>query len=125
MTDLWVLQEGDLVVDAASGAVAERVLAVHPGALHHLLLPGLVDAQVRRVDEAAQDEVREVLAEVVEGHPGVEEVTVGEERRGEERTVEEEGTECRYNVCCGMFGEAVCLKNKRSFSTSPKSSPRV
>lgn len=40
-----------------------------PGASHHLLLPGLVDAQVGGVDKAAQDQVSEVLAEVVERHP--------------------------------------------------------
>lgn len=40
-----------------------------PGAPHHLLLPGLVDAQVGGVDEAAQDQVSEVLAEVIKCHP--------------------------------------------------------
>lgn len=57
------------MVDAASGAVAERVLTQRPGAPHHLLLPGLVDAQVGGVDEAAQDQVSEVLAEVIKSHP--------------------------------------------------------
>lgn len=57
------------MIDAASRAVAKGVLAVDPGAPHHLLLPGFVDAQVGGVDEAAQDQVREVLAEVVERHP--------------------------------------------------------
>lgn len=68
-TNLGVLQEGGLVIDAASRAVAKGVLTVDPGAPHHLLLPGFVDAQVGGVDEAAQDQVREVLAEVVERHP--------------------------------------------------------
>lgn len=40
-----------------------------PGSSHHFLLPGFVDAQVRRVDEAAHDQVREILAEIIEGHP--------------------------------------------------------
>lgn len=57
------------MIDAASGPVTKGVLAVDPGAPHHLFLPGLVDAQVGGVDEAAQDQVREVLAEVVERHP--------------------------------------------------------
>lgn len=57
------------MVDAASGAVPERVLTQRPGAPHHLLLPGLVDAQVGGVDEAAQDQVSEVLAEVIKCHP--------------------------------------------------------
>lgn len=57
------------MIDAASGSVAKRILAVDPGAPHHLLLPGLVDAQVGGVDEAAEDQVGEVLAEVVEVHP--------------------------------------------------------
>lgn len=54
-TNLRVLQEGGLVIDAASGPVAKGVLAVDPGAPHHLLLPGFVDAQVGGVDEAAQN----------------------------------------------------------------------
>ena len=57
------------MVDAAPGAVAQRVLAERPGAPHHLLLPGLVDAQVGGVDEATQNQVSEVLAEVIKGHP--------------------------------------------------------
>lgn len=67
------------MIDAASGPVAKGVLAVDPGAPHHLLLPGFVDAQVGGVDEAAQDQVREVLAEVVERHPA------GGAGQGEER----------------------------------------
>lgn len=69
---LWVLEEGGLVVDASSRAVPQRVLAGDPGAPHHLLLPGLMDAQVGGVDEAAQDQVCEVLAEVIKRHPRVE-----------------------------------------------------
>lgn len=68
-TDLRVLQEGSLVVYAASGSVAEGVLSVGPGAPHHLLLPGLVDTQVGGVDEAAQYQISEVLAEVIKCHP--------------------------------------------------------
>lgn len=71
------------MIDAASGSVAKRVLAVDPGAPHHLLLPGFVDAQVGGVDEAAQDQVGEVLAEVVERHPA------GRQERREE--IEESG----------------------------------
>lgn len=40
-----------------------------PGASHHLLLPGFMDAQVGCVDEAAQDQVGEVLTEVIKCHP--------------------------------------------------------
>lgn len=82
-TDLRVLQEGGLVIDAASGPVAEGVLAVDPGAPHHLLLPGFVDAQVGGVDEAAQDKVGEVLAEVVERHPAEEQAKERREETGE------------------------------------------
>lgn len=57
------------MVDAASGSVPKRVLAVNPGSPHHLLLPGLVDAQVGGVDEAAEDQVSEILAEVIKVHP--------------------------------------------------------
>lgn len=42
---------------------------MNPGPPHHFLLPGLVDAQVGGVDEAAEDEVGEVLAEVIKRHP--------------------------------------------------------
>lgn len=76
------------MVDAASRPVAKGVLAVDPGASHHLLLPGLMDAQVGGVDEAAQDQVREVLAEIIKRHPaGGAERGRGEEwrRRREER----------------------------------------
>lgn len=66
---LGVLQKGGFVVDTASGPIAEGVLSVDPGASHHLLFPGFVDAQVGRVNETAQDEVCEVLAEVVKRHP--------------------------------------------------------
>ncbi len=41
-----------------------------PGAPHHFLLPGLVDAQVRRVNQAAQNQVCEILAEIIKIHPG-------------------------------------------------------
>lgn len=69
------------MIDAASGPVAKRILPVDPGAPHHLLLPGLVDAQVGGVDEAAQDQVSEVLAEVVKCHPA----ELQEKRREETR----------------------------------------
>lgn len=68
---LWVLEEGVLVVDAAPAAVLPRVLVPRPGPAQPGLLPGLVDAQVRRVEQAALDDVSEVLAHVLEGHPGV------------------------------------------------------
>lgn len=67
------------MIDAASRPVAKRVLAVDPGAPHHFLLPGFVDAQVGGVDKAAQDQVGEVLAEIVKRHPA------GEAGKGEER----------------------------------------
>lgn len=68
-TYLRVLQERGLVVDTASWPIAEGVLAVDPGAPHHLLFPGFMDAQVGCVDEAAQDQVGEVLTEVIKCHP--------------------------------------------------------
>lgn len=77
--NLGILQEGSLVIDAASRPVAKRVLAVDPGAPHHLLLPGFVDAQVGGVDEAAQDQISEILAEVVKRHP-----VGGQEKRRKE-----------------------------------------
>lgn len=80
MTNLRVLQEGGLMVDAASRPVAEGVLAVDPWAPHHLLLPGFVDAQVGGVNEAAQDQVSEVLTEVIKCHPAGEQ----EKKRREE-----------------------------------------
>lgn len=54
-----------------------------PGAPHHLLLPGFVDAQVGGVDEAAQNNVCEVLAEVIERHP-----VGGQEKERREETGE-------------------------------------
>lgn len=50
-----------------------------PGASHHLLFPGFMDAQVGRVDEAAQNQVSEVLTEIIKRHPAG---GVGESRRG-------------------------------------------
>jgi len=73
-TNLRVLQEGGLVIDAASGSVTKGILAVDPGASHHLLLPGLVDAQVGGVDETTKDQVSEILTEVIKRHPGGEQV---------------------------------------------------
>lgn len=70
---LWVLEEGVLVVDAATTAVLLWVLMLRPGAVEPGLLPCLVDAQVGRVDQAAFDDVREVPAHVLKGHPGREE----------------------------------------------------
>lgn len=67
--DLWVLEEGAPVVDAAPGSVEKRLVVAAPGAPHRGLLPRLMHTQVRRVDETAQDEVREVSDEVVKCHP--------------------------------------------------------
>ena len=67
---LWVLEEAVLVVDAAPTSVLQWVLVPRPGATQPGLLPRLVDAQVRRVDQTALDDVREVAAQVLEGHPG-------------------------------------------------------
>lgn len=67
--DLRVLKKGSTVVDAATGSVEERLGVVVPGAPNHHLLPRLVDAQVWRVDETAQDQVREVGNKVVKCHP--------------------------------------------------------
>lgn len=72
-THLWVLKVRGFVVNAASGAVLQRIIVVNPGAKLHILFPGLVDAQVGRVNEAAQDQVCEVLREILEGHPEIEE----------------------------------------------------
>lgn len=72
--DLWVLKEGAPVVDAAPSSVEKRLVVVAPGAPHRDLLPRLMDAQVGRVDETAQDEVREVGDKVVKGHPAEREV---------------------------------------------------
>lgn len=69
-THLWVLEEGVLVVDAAPTAVLPRVLMPCPGATQPGLLPCLMNAQVRRIDQAALDDVGEVSAHVLEGHPG-------------------------------------------------------
>lgn len=66
---LRVLEEGALVVGAPAGPVEERVVMATPGAPHHGLLPGLVETQVGRVDETAEDDVGEVCNEVIEGHP--------------------------------------------------------
>lgn len=73
--DLWVLKEGAPVVDAAPSSVDKRLVVVAPGATHRDLLPRLMDAQVGRVDETAQDEVREVGDKVVKGHPAEREET--------------------------------------------------
>lgn len=43
---------------------------VTPGAPNHSLLPGLMETQVGRVNEATQDEVSEVSDEIIKGHPG-------------------------------------------------------
>lgn len=68
---LRVLEEGVLVVDAAPAAVLPRVLVPRPGPTQPGLLPRLVDAQVGRVDQAALDDIGEVSAHILEGHPGV------------------------------------------------------
>lgn len=70
--DLRVLEEGAPVVDAATGSVEERLGVAVPGAPNHHLLPRLMDAQVGRVDETAQDEVCEVGSKVVKCHPAEE-----------------------------------------------------
>ena len=67
---LRVLEEGVLVVDAAPAAVLQWLLVPRPGTTQPGLLPRLVDAQVRCVDQTALDDVREVAAQVLEGHPG-------------------------------------------------------
>lgn len=59
-----------------------------PGAPHHLLLPGLVDAQIGGVDEAAQDQVSEVLAEVIKCHPA----------GGQQEKTREESRESGYQL---------------------------
>lgn len=69
-TDLWVLQKCGFMVNAASGSVAERVVSANPGAPHHLLLPGLMNAQVRCVYQSTQDQVGEVMTEILKVHPG-------------------------------------------------------
>lgn len=58
------------MVDAAPTAVLPRVFMPRPGAVQPGLFPRLVDAQVRRIDQAALDDVSEVSAHILEGHPG-------------------------------------------------------
>lgn len=60
-----------------------------PGASHHFLFPGFMDAQVGCVDEAAEDQVGEVLTEIIKRHPagGV------REGRREEEAINREGQE--------------------------------
>lgn len=67
---LRVLKEGGPVVDATPSTVPQWITPVNPGAPHHLLLPGLVNAQVGGVDQATQHQIREVLTEVLKVHPG-------------------------------------------------------
>lgn len=67
---LWVLEECVLVVDAAPTAVLLWVLMPCPGTSQPGFFPCLVDAQVGCVEEAALDDVREIPAQVLEGHPG-------------------------------------------------------
>lgn len=69
-TDLWILQKCGFMVNAASGAVAERVASVDPGAPHHLLFPCLMNAQVRCVYQSTQDQVGEIVTEIFKVHPG-------------------------------------------------------
>lgn len=104
-TYLGVLQEGGLVVDAASWPVAKGVLAVDPGASHHLLFPGFMDAQVGCVDEAAQDQVGEVLTEIIKRHPagGVRERRRGGDQQGGQeksggRSLKKENSELVQNI---------------------------
>ena len=66
---LWVLKKGAPVVDAAPSSVEKRLVVVAPGPPRGGLLPRLVDTQVGRVDETAQDEVCEVGSKVVKCHP--------------------------------------------------------
>lgn len=77
MTHLGVLQKGVLVVDTASAAVLQGVFTSGPRPTEHCLLPGLMDAEVGCVDETALDDVREVFAEVFEGHPKSERAELG------------------------------------------------
>lgn len=69
-TRLWILEEGVLVIDAAPAAVLPGVLVPRPGPMQPGLLPCLMDAQVRCIDQAALDDVGKVSAQVLEGHPG-------------------------------------------------------
>lgn len=61
---------------------------MNPGTPHHLLLPGLVDAKVGGVDEAAQDQVSEVLTEVIKRHPAE-----GQEKKESPEKVDTNGRE--------------------------------
>lgn len=73
--NLWVLEEGVLVVGASPSSVEKRLVVAAPGAPHHGLLPGLMDTQVGCVDETTQDEVCEVSYKVIKCHPA------GQERK--------------------------------------------
>lgn len=57
------------MIDAATTAVQPGVLMVCPGTMQPRFLPGLVDAQVGRVHQAALDDVGEIAAQVLKGHP--------------------------------------------------------
>lgn len=65
-----------------------------PGASHHLLFPGFMDAQVGCVDEAAQDQVGEVLTEVIKRHPA----GPGEEQWKRLTREDEKKTLCKIKV---------------------------
>lgn len=57
------------MVGTASAAVQQRVCVLGPAAKVNLLVPRLVHADHRRVDQAAHVGVGEELAPVGEGHP--------------------------------------------------------
>lgn len=72
---LRVLQERLPVVCTAAAAVQQGLRVFGPAAKVHDLVPGLVDADHGRVDEATDVRFREELAPVRERHPREDETT--------------------------------------------------
>lgn len=66
---LGILQEGLLVVGTAAAAVQQGLRVLGPAAEVHDLVPGLVNADHGRVDEATDVRFCEELAPVCERHP--------------------------------------------------------
>lgn len=66
---LWVLQERQLVVSAASTAVQQRLCIFSPAPKVHDLMPCLMNADHWCIDQTANVCICEELAPVGEGHP--------------------------------------------------------
>ena len=66
---LGVLQERGAVVPASPSTVLQRISVCFPLSHKHYLLPCLVDANHRGVDDSTDDGIREILVPVVKTHP--------------------------------------------------------